>query len=522
MGMEFGAVLSLRDQLTSPLKSAGRGLNKFEGQAKSANKVVGFLDKSLGSLVAGFGAIAAIGKAFQLGGELGETQNKFNVVFGEMAADTEKWITKMSNSWNKSTLSIKTALATNQDMLTGFGATRREAASLSKQFVTAATDLASFSNVPAAEAMDRWTKGMLGAHENLTAMGIVLNDVNLTLRASTLGFKKNFRELSPLQKMQVRYAEATSQSKNSLGDATNTAWDWVNVMQGIKAITIDTTAAIGVGLTSAFVGLGRDALSALKVMSVGQDQARTAGEALEPVVRNLTKAFVAYKIVQGASWLLSKRIAAIEIINKGILLAKTGVTVALATATIAYSAATLGASGITGVFTGSMAALNAVMFANPIGLIVLAVGAIGIAFIAAFKHSETFRSGVTKLWETMKKIPILGAVLRIGEATVKFFSGTGETPEEAAERNKTGAALGSSVINSREEIKNNINSTESGVAKEITNNTNRSIINRNNSTSSTKIDISGNTFTVREEADIEKIAGALADEVEKRQGGMKR
>lgn len=497
--MQFGAVLGLDDRLTSPLKSAGRGLNKFEGQAKSANKVVGFLDKSIGGLVAGFGAIAAIGKAFSLGGELGETQNKFDIVFGDMAEDTEKWVTQMSDSWNKSSLSIKTALATNQDLLTGFGATKKEAAGLSKQFVTAATDLASFANVPAAEAMDRWTKGMLGAHENLTAMGIVLNDVNLTQRASTLGFKKSFRELSPLQKMQVRYAEATSQTKNSLGDATNTAWDWVNVMQGIKSVTIDTTAAIGVGLTSAFVGLGRDALSALKIIRVGQDEATTAGEALEPVVRNLTKAFVAYKLVQGAVWLNSKRIAAVEVINSGIMVAKTGITVALATATIAYSAATLGASGITGVFTGSMAALNAVMFANPIGLIVLAVGAIGIAFIAAFKHSETFRNGVMKLWETMKKIPILGSVLKLGEAAVKFFAGTGESPIETDNQ-----------------------STGGNVAGEITSNTNRAIEGGNNSQNSTKIDISGNNFTVREDADIEKIAGEIAREVSKRQGGMKK
>lgn len=68
-------------------------------------------------------------------------------------------------------------------------------------------------------------------------------------------------------------------------------------------------------------------------------------------------------------------------------------------ALIALKAAATAASAI-----GALAA-----FANPIGLVVLAVVALGAAFVIAYKKSEAFREFVTKAWEGVKEAVVTAA-----------------------------------------------------------------------------------------------------------------
>lgn len=50
----------------------------------------------------------------------------------------------------------------------------------------------------------------------------------------------------------------------------------------------------------------------------------------------------------------------------------------------------------------AFAAMNATMLANPIFLVVAAIAALGIAFVIAYKKSETFRKIVHKVFDTVK------------------------------------------------------------------------------------------------------------------------
>lgn len=65
--------------------------------------------------------------------------------------------------------------------------------------------------------------------------------------------------------------------------------------------------------------------------------------------------------------------------------------VALMGALVAYTIAMKTAALVTTLFIGEESVLNAVMDANPIMLIVLAIAALVIGFIEAYKHSKTFR-----------------------------------------------------------------------------------------------------------------------------------
>jgi phage-related protein len=70
-------------------------------------------------------------------------------------------------------------------------------------------------------------------------------------------------------------------------------------------------------------------------------------------------------------------------------------TVRATASTVAHGVATKASAAATGVLTLAQRGLNLAMRANPIGLVITALFAIGAAFVAAYNKSETFRKIVT-------------------------------------------------------------------------------------------------------------------------------
>lgn len=73
----------------------------------------------------------------------------------------------------------------------------------------------------------------------------------------------------------------------------------------------------------------------------------------------------------------------------------------------------------------AMALLNAVMDANPIGLTVAVVVALGVAFMTAYKHSKTFRDGVNNVVSAVKHgfSAALSVISSFFKTVGKFFTG---------------------------------------------------------------------------------------------------
>ena len=69
-----------------------------------------------------------------------------------------------------------------------------------------------------------------------------------------------------------------------------------------------------------------------------------------------------------------------------------------------YKTVSLASTAVTKTFAAAQAALNVVMHANPIGLVVLAITALVGAFVLAYKHIKPFRDIVNKTGEAIKKL----------------------------------------------------------------------------------------------------------------------
>lgn len=70
----------------------------------------------------------------------------------------------------------------------------------------------------------------------------------------------------------------------------------------------------------------------------------------------------------------------------------------------AYKTALLAAAGASKVFAAAQAVLDAVMSLNPIGIAVVAIGALVAVFVLAYKHIKPFRDIVNKTGEAIKKL----------------------------------------------------------------------------------------------------------------------
>lgn len=81
-------------------------------------------------------------------------------------------------------------------------------------------------------------------------------------------------------------------------------------------------------------------------------------------------------------------------------------------------------SAVTKAITIAQTALNIVLSANPIGLVILAIVALVAAFVTAYKNSEKFRKFIDKLWNGIKKgVAIaLAPIKKFGEVIKKVFT----------------------------------------------------------------------------------------------------
>lgn len=113
-----------------------------------------------------------------------------------------------------------------------------------------------------------------------------------------------------------------------------------------------------------------------------------------PVLAGIAAGYVTWKLVAEAA-------LAIEKLKDAWLIISFAATWAYATA-VDFLAASYGtASAAGGVFAGVMAVVDAVLEANPIGIVITALVALGVAFYVAWTKSETFRDVVRDTWNAI-------------------------------------------------------------------------------------------------------------------------
>ena len=191
---------------------------KVEGSIKSLKSMASKVLGAVGITLSVAGTKSAIDGCVEVASSIEEMQNKFDVVFGDMRNEVDKWAQEYSDAIGRNKNNIKTYLADQQNLLVGFGMTRQAGAEMAEQMTSLALDLASFGNMDETASVNAMTKAVMGESEAAKTLGAVLNDSTRAQAMATLGLKGTYDKLDQLTKMQVNYQAILQQSPDAIGD----------------------------------------------------------------------------------------------------------------------------------------------------------------------------------------------------------------------------------------------------------------------------------------------------------------
>lgn len=191
---------------------------KVEGSIKSLKSMASKVLGAVGITLSVAGIKSAIDGCVEVASSIEEMQNKFDVVFGGMRNEVDKWAQEYSDAIGRNKNDIKTYLADQQNLLVGFGMTRQAGAEMAEQMTSLALDLASFGNMDETASVNAMTKAVMGESEAAKTLGAVLNDSTRAQAMATLGLKGTYDKLDQLTKMQVNYQAILQQSPDAIGD----------------------------------------------------------------------------------------------------------------------------------------------------------------------------------------------------------------------------------------------------------------------------------------------------------------
>lgn len=217
--------------------------------------------------------------------DMNETLTKSGVVFGDFAGIVEDMGNRSALAMGISKQEAIAAAATYGNLFTSMGMGRKVSADMSVGLVQLASDLASFNNIPVADALEKIRAGLVGEAEPLRTLGININEAALRQKALELGLRVGTGVLDSATKAQAAYALMLEQSTNAQGDFARTADGAANQQRILEATVKDLKVEIGNGLLPIWVSL-------LKTMNEGIatfNLLRTKQEKLDDVVRQHEK-----------------------------------------------------------------------------------------------------------------------------------------------------------------------------------------------------------------------------------------
>jgi len=304
------------------------------------------------------------------------------------------------------------------DVLVDYHLKASDAANVTSQLITAVahgkTNLQEFSGsfasiIPAASAAGISFQDVSAALSEMTNHGFTAQRASQNLSQALRSL------LNPTKSQQKAFAEfgvstgelrGKLQGPNGLTDAMQYLSEAAS--KGGKEGTPQFAAALkllmgtAAGANAALATTGQNFKStSTTIRAVGGATADASGKVqgfaevqktLGQQVKQLSAGFGALLIALGQK-LIPILTTVVTLINKHqtAFLILAGTVTTLVTGIILYSASVKTAAMVTGIWNGVQAILNAELDANPIGIIILAIAALVIGLVEAYKHSKTFR-----------------------------------------------------------------------------------------------------------------------------------
>ena len=286
------------------LRNVSGNLNNINTNSRGADRAVGGFSSKLSSLfrvAAASGALAAVGRGIlrvvQLASEAEETTARFATVFARELPQANAIINNLSDTFGIARQEAEAYIGQIGDVAQGLGLTSDASLTLADNITRLAADQASFNNTAGGteRAVNALYSAILtGEAEAAKSLGLALQENQQRAYAESIGL--TFNELTNLERIQLRYDLAVSQSQNAIGDAVRTQDSFANQSRRLASALSDAGVLIGEiflpaatravsgirNLVNSFQSL--EPVSRAAVVAIGAIGAALLALALNPVV----------------------------------------------------------------------------------------------------------------------------------------------------------------------------------------------------------------------------------------------
>ena len=403
MATELGvAYISLLPEMKSFRPAAEKGMDRV-GKGVATRFGVGFngaigsiVSRSAGIFAAGFASVKVGGflkDAITQASDLGETTSKVGQIFGPAAKDILKFSKTSATALGQTRQAALDANATFGIFGKAAGLQGKELSGFTTELTTLASDLASFNNTSPEQAIEAIGAALRGESEPIRAYGVLLDDASLRQEALKKGLISTTKDaLTPQQKVLAAQSLIMKQTTTAQGDFARTSGGLANQQRILSARFSDfktTIGAVALPLVTSFFGfLNQKGIPAIQGIATHvQNFANSRGfqNFLAEALTGL-KAFGGF--VQGTVIPALRDLAGFVSRNRDFFIPFAGAILAVAAGLKVWAIA----QGI----------LNAVLAANPIGLVIIAVAALVAGLVYAYKNSETFRKIVDTAFRVVR------------------------------------------------------------------------------------------------------------------------
>jgi hypothetical protein len=240
--------------LAADLKNFNRNINSAQKSVKGfGGSIDSFLKPALigAAAAAGVFAVKIAGDAIKAARDLGETQNKVSVIFGESSRSILQFSQTAVTSLGQTQEQALSAAATFAQFGKAAGLAGTDLVGFSTELVTLSADLASFNNSTPEQAITAIGAALRGEAEPLRSFGVLLDDATLRARAMEMGIYDGSGALTQQQKVLAAHQEILSQTTDAQGDFGRTSEGLANTQRILQAAVEDAKAEIGIGLVDA-------------------------------------------------------------------------------------------------------------------------------------------------------------------------------------------------------------------------------------------------------------------------------
>lgn len=382
-------------------------LDEMDDSAKKATDGFTVMKGALASLVAdGIRKAASALKDFAgsmitTAAEVKAETAQFEQTFGDMGGTAEAAVKRVADSTGILETRLKTTGAQIYAFARANGSDVPTAMGLMEEALQAAADNAAYYDRSLEDSAETLQSFLKGNFANDAALGVSATEFTRNAKAAEL-FGKKYNDLTEIQKQQTLLKMVTDSQKVSgaFGQAARESDGWENVMGNLNESWRQFKAQVGTPFLEALIPVIQQITTSFQAWVNSVDW-----NAFGQTIQN-----VANKIITGFGWIID---------NGPIIIS---VLAGIAAGFVAFKVVSVITSLVNGFKTfftviktgqGVMAALNAIMAANPIGLIVTAIAALVAGFITLWNTSEEFRNFWIGLWESIKSAvqPVIDSIV---------------------------------------------------------------------------------------------------------------